>query len=54
MSKFGDLRGPVPRGNVVFGGGSNGVFNAPFEYAPQACTPGTAIGGRLPTAADLH
>lgn len=54
MSKFGDIRGPVPRGNVVIGGGSNGVVNVPNEYAPQACTPGTAIGGRVPTAADEH
>jgi hypothetical protein len=54
MSKFGDVRGPVPRGNVVFGGGSNGVINVPNEYTPQACTPGFPIGGRLPTTADKH
>jgi ABC-type transporter Mla subunit MlaD len=48
MSKFGDARGPVPRGNVVVGGG------LPNEYPPQSCTPGTAIGGALPTAADEH
>jgi virulence factor Mce-like protein len=54
MAKFGDVRGPVPRGNVVFGGGSNGVVNGPFEYAPQACTPGSPIGGRPPTSADEH
>jgi ABC-type transporter Mla subunit MlaD len=54
MSKFGDVRGPVPRGNVVFGGGSQGVVNVPNEYTPQACTPGFPIGGRVPTAVDKH
>lgn len=54
MSKFGDVRGPVPRGNLVLGGASNGIVNSPWEYAPQACTPGRAIGGRPPTAADMH
>ena len=54
MSKYGDIRGPVPRGNVVFGAQGSGVVPSPFEYAPQACTPGKAIGGRLPTPADEH
>jgi virulence factor Mce-like protein len=48
MAKFGDVRGPVPRGNVVIGGGT------PNEYQPQSCTPGTAIGGVLPAAKDDH
>ena len=54
ISKFGDVRGPVPRGNLVLGAGSNSVINAPNEYTPQACTAGHPIGGRLPTAADMH
>jgi hypothetical protein len=54
MSKFGDVRGPVPRGNVVFGGGSNGVLNGPYEYTPQACTRGFPIGGKVPTLASKH
>jgi ABC-type transporter Mla subunit MlaD len=54
ISKFGDVRGPVPRGNVVFGGGSNSLVNVPNEYTPKACTAGFPIGGRLPTAADEH
>ena len=54
MSKYGDIRGPVPRGNVVFGLQSSGVISDPSEYAPQACTPGKAIGGRLPTREDEH
>jgi phospholipid/cholesterol/gamma-HCH transport system substrate-binding protein len=54
MSKYGDVRGPVPRGNVVFGAQSTGVLNDPFEYAPQACTPGKPIGGRVPRREDEH
>jgi len=54
MSKYGDIRGPVPRGNVVFGLQSSGVVSDPHEYAPQACTPGQAIGGRVPTRQDEH
>jgi ABC-type transporter Mla subunit MlaD len=49
MSKYGDVRGAVPRGNLVLGSG-----NLPNEYAPQSCTPGTAIGPVLPTAASEH
>jgi ABC-type transporter Mla subunit MlaD len=48
MSKFGDVRGPVPRGNVVFGAAT------PNEYQPQACTPGTPIKGGVPTTASEH
>jgi ABC-type transporter Mla subunit MlaD len=54
MSKYGDVRGPVPRGNVVVGAQSSGVLADPNEYAPQACTPGQAIGGRPPTRKDEH
>ncbi len=52
MSKFGDSRGPVPRGNLVLGAQSSGLINDPGEVAPQACAPGKVIGGRLPTEAD--
>jgi ABC-type transporter Mla subunit MlaD len=48
MSKLGDVRGPVPRGNVVFGAGT------PNEYQPQSCTPGVAIKGTVPTAGSYH
>jgi ABC-type transporter Mla subunit MlaD len=54
MSKYGDVRGPVPRGNVVIGPQASGVLSSPDEYAPQACTAGKPIGGRLPSAADEH
>jgi virulence factor Mce-like protein len=52
MSKFGDARGPIPRGNVVVGAQSSGVLGDPGEYAPQACTPGRVVGGRVPTKED--
>lgn len=54
MSKFGDSRGPVPRGNVVIGAQSSSIFKDPEEYAPQSCAPGAPIGGRVPTAKDFH
>jgi virulence factor Mce-like protein len=54
MAKFGDVRGPVPRGNVVLGAQSSGVLASPSEFAPAACTPGQPIGGRVPTPADKH
>jgi phospholipid/cholesterol/gamma-HCH transport system substrate-binding protein len=53
MAKFGDARGAAPRGNAVAGAQTLGIKNG-FEFAPQACTPGTAIGGRLPQAGDYH
>jgi phospholipid/cholesterol/gamma-HCH transport system substrate-binding protein len=54
MSKFGDVRGPIPRGNVVFGGQSGGIASAPDEFAPKACTAGRPIGGRVPGPSDEH
>jgi phospholipid/cholesterol/gamma-HCH transport system substrate-binding protein len=54
ISKFGDSRGPIPRGNVVVGAQSSSLFNDPNEYAPQACTPGKVIGGRVPLPKDKH
>lgn len=54
ISKFGDARGPIPRGNVVIGAQSSSSINDPNEYAPQACTPGRVIGARTPTQKDTH
>jgi hypothetical protein len=54
MSKFGDVRGPIPRGNVVLGAQSTGVTSAPDEFAPKACTAGRPIGGRVPSPSDEH
>jgi ABC-type transporter Mla subunit MlaD len=54
FAKYGDARGLSPRGNFVFGAQSTGVLHSPFEYAPAACAAGRPIGGRIPTARDLH
>ncbi len=56
MAKFGDARGGAPRGDAVVGGDSGGGlgFKSPFEFPEKSCTPGAAIGGRLPTASDYH
>jgi ABC-type transporter Mla subunit MlaD len=54
LSKFGDARGPVPRGDAAIGAQSSGLLADPNEFAPQACTPGQTISGRLPASADEH
>ncbi|MCW2985385.1 MAG: hypothetical protein JWR63_2955 [Conexibacter sp.] len=47
ISKFGDARGPVPRGNVVFGpSAAGGALRDPGEYVPPSCAPGKPVGGR--------
>lgn len=52
MSKFGDARGAIPRGNVTAGAQSTGILGDPGEYAPKACVPGRPIGGRPATEKD--
>jgi ABC-type transporter Mla subunit MlaD len=54
MTKFGDTRGPVPRGNVAFGGSMNSTTGGPFEGPFPSCARGGPIGGRIPTPEDLH
>jgi hypothetical protein len=54
MAKFGDIRGPIPRGNLVLGGSSSSVIPDPGEVANQGCTPGKLIGGRVPRPEDMH
>jgi phospholipid/cholesterol/gamma-HCH transport system substrate-binding protein len=54
LAKYGDQRGQSPRGNVAAGAQSSGVLTDPFEQAEPACTSGTAVGGRVPTTADMH
>jgi len=53
LGKFGDLRGPVPRGNLVAGVQSLSVAS-PNEFALPSCAPGKPIGGRLPRPSDMH
>jgi phospholipid/cholesterol/gamma-HCH transport system substrate-binding protein len=54
LAKYGDIRGQSPRGNVAAGAQSTGFLTDPFEQAEPACTPGTVVGGRVPTIADFH
>jgi ABC-type transporter Mla subunit MlaD len=54
MAKYGDARGPSPRGNVAFGAQTTSALNDPNEFAPQACEPGKAIPGRLPRPSDAR
>jgi hypothetical protein len=55
ISKFGDARGPVPRGNVVLGASSGGgILRDPSEYFPPSCAPGKPIGGRVVQPGDYH
>jgi ABC-type transporter Mla subunit MlaD len=54
IAKYGDSRGNAPRGNVAIGAQSSGVITDPFEFAPETCSPGKPIGGRVPTASDFH
>jgi len=53
LGKFGDLRGPVPRGNLVAGIQSLSL-PSPWESAPKSCAPGTAMGPGVPTEKDKH
>jgi virulence factor Mce-like protein len=53
LGKFGDIRGPIPRGNLVVGPQAASI-PSPIEYAPQACTPGKPISGRVPGPKDFH
>lgn len=51
LSKYGDARGPIPRGNLAFGVPDTGVL--PARRTPgENCVPGHAIGGRVPTPED--
>jgi virulence factor Mce-like protein len=54
IAKYGDTRGTAPRGNVAVGAQSSGFLTDPFEFAPDTCSPGHPIGGRVPNATDMH
>jgi phospholipid/cholesterol/gamma-HCH transport system substrate-binding protein len=54
MAKFSDYRGGAPRGNAVVGLQTVDGLKSPFEFPETACTPGAAIGGRLPTTSDYR
>jgi phospholipid/cholesterol/gamma-HCH transport system substrate-binding protein len=54
MAKFSDFRGGAPRGNAVVGLQTLAGLKSPFEFPETACTPGAAVGGRLPTTSDYR
>jgi hypothetical protein len=54
LTKFGDSRGAVPRGNFAGGATTSGVITDPSEFAPKSCTPGGPIGGRPAKPGDKH
>lgn len=53
MTKFGDVRGQAPRGNLAVGAQSAGI-PSPDEKAYEGCVKGTAIGGRPPVQEDMR
>ena len=53
MTKFGDVRGQAPRGNLVAGLQTLGL-PSPEEAAFGGCVPGQPIGGRPPAEQDEH
>jgi ABC-type transporter Mla subunit MlaD len=53
ISKFGDAAGPVPRGNLVLGLGTNALTSGPFEHFVPECSPGQPVGGRPATLSDM-
>ncbi|WP_354698541.1 hypothetical protein DSM112329_04224 [Paraconexibacter sp. AEG42_29] len=52
FTKFGDVRAPSPRGQLVVGLGSTGVVKSPFEQVVSTCAPGKSVGGRPITEED--
>lgn len=52
LSKFGDIRGPVPRGNVAFGVPDTGAPGLKTRKAPPNCADDHTIGGRPATKKD--
>lgn len=52
LGKYGDSRGPYPRGNLAVGAQSSSLFNDPSEFFGSNCTPGRPIAGRPAKPAD--
>lgn len=46
LGKFGDSRGPYPRGNLAVGAQSSSIINDPSEFFGTSCVPGRPIAGR--------
>ncbi|MCW3039813.1 MAG: MCE-family protein Mce6D [Solirubrobacterales bacterium] len=54
LGKYGDSRGPYPRGNLVIGAQSSSVLNDPSEFYGSSCAPGRPIAGRPAKPSDGH
>lgn len=52
LSKFGDVRGPIPRGNLAFGAPDTGAPGLKKRSPAENCAGGTTTDGRVPTAGD--
>jgi phospholipid/cholesterol/gamma-HCH transport system substrate-binding protein len=52
LSKFGDARGPIPRGNLAVGIPDVGLPGVPRRPAAKNCAGGKTIGGRAARKAD--
>lgn len=52
LSKFGDVRGPVPRGNLAMQAPDLGVPGVAKRVAPENCAGGVTLNGRTPTKED--
>ncbi len=52
LSKFGDVRGPIPRGNLAVGVPDLGLPGLPRRPAAKNCAGGKTIGGRAATKGD--
>lgn len=52
LSKFGDARGPIPRGNLAVGVPDTGLPGLARRLPGRNCVPGTTIGGRVPRPED--
>lgn len=46
LGKYGDSRGPYPRGNLAVGAQSSSLLNDPDEFFGTSCAPGRPIAGR--------
>jgi virulence factor Mce-like protein len=52
LSKFGDISGPIPRGNLAVGVPDLGLTNTKTRTPAKNCAGGHTIAGKVPTAED--
>jgi len=52
LSKFGDVRGPIPRGNLALGAPDTGAPSVTKRSPAENCAGGVTTDGRVPTAED--